>query len=230
MGLEYGPEEVPGLQKRILDAALRHGRIAITATQMLETMTTAMRPTRAEASDVANAVFDGSDAVMLSAETAVGLHPALVVSTMDRILRAAEADPHCPYAGDPRHPAPDADARRPDRLIVRAAVKLAQEAGVAAVVVFTRGGHSARRLAKERPRAPIYAFAPDEAVARGLLLSWGVLPRRLPAGRSTDAVVAAVLRRLRAEEHVPRGSRVVLVVGGGTDPAGTTTLVRLATV
>jgi len=227
MGLEYGPEAVPGLQKRILEAASRHGRIAITATQMLESMTTSPRPTRAEASDVANAVFDGTDAVMLSAETAVGQHPPLVVDTMNRILLAAEADPHCPYAGDPHRPAPVATAKRPDRLVVRAAVGLAQAAEADAIVVFTRGGHSARRIAKERPRAPIYAFTPSEAVARGLVLSWGVRPRLLPHAGSTDATIRAVLRRLRGEEGVRRGARVVLVMGAAEDPAGTTNLVKL---
>ena len=118
-------------------------------------------------------------------------------------------------------------ASRPDRLLVRAAVRLAQETEAAAVVVFTRGGHAARRLAKERPRAPIYAFTPDEAVRRGLLLSWGVRPRRLLAVGSTDDVIRAVLARLRAEEHVRRGSRVVLVMGAGADPVGTTSLVKL---
>ena len=229
LGLEFGPEEVPGLQKRILEAAARHGRVAITATQMLESMTTASRPTRAEASDVANAVFDRSDAVMLSGETAVGAHPALVVETMNRIVRAAEADAHCPYAGDARGPGPEADARRPDRLVVRAAVRLAQEARAAAVVVFTRAGHSARRLAKERPHAPVYAFAPDARVVRSLALSWGVRPRLLPAGRSTDAVLRAVLGRLRREEGLAKGDRVVVVMGTPEDPAGTTSLVILRT-
>lgn len=229
LGLEYGPEEVPGLQKRILEAASRHGRFAITATQMLESMTAAARPTRAEASDVANAVFDGTDAVMLSGETAVGAHPALVVATMNRILAAAEADPHCPFAGDPRIPGPDADARRPDRLVVRAAVRLAMDARAAAVVVFTRGGQSARRLAKERPRAPIFAYAREPEVGRGLLLSWGVRPRHLPARGSTDAVLRSVMSSLKREQRLRRGDRVVLVMGGAEDPAGTTSLVKLVT-
>jgi pyruvate kinase len=229
LGLEYEPEEVPVLQKRIVEAAARHGRFAITATQMLESMTTAPRPTRAEASDVANAVFDGTDAVMLSGETAVGVDPPHVAAVMNRILVAAEADPHCPYAGDARHPSPEADASRPDRLVVRAAVRLANEAKAAAVVVFTRGGQSARRLAKERPRAPVYAYASDERVVRGLALSWGVRPRRMAAGGTTDAAIRAVVARLRREERLRPGSRVVLVMGGARDPAGTTSLVKLVT-
>lgn len=229
LGLEYGPEEVPGLQKRILEAASRHGRFAITATQMLESMTTAARPTRAEASDVANAVFDGTDAVMLSGETAVGAHPAHVVATMNRIVAAAEADPHCPFAGDPRLPGPDADAARPDRLVVRAAVRLAMDAAAAAVVVFTRGGHSARRLAKERPRAPVYAYARDADVVRGLRVAWGVRPRLLVARGSTDELLRAVVRDVRREARLRPGDRVVLVLGGPDDPEGTTTLVKLVT-
>jgi pyruvate kinase len=229
LGLEYGPELVPGLQKRILEGAARRGRFAITATQMLETMTTATRPTRAEASDVANAVFDGSDAVMLSGETAVGTHPALVVATMSRILAAAEADPHCPYAGDPRHVFPVASPSRPDRLVVRSAVRLAQDAEAAAVVVFTRGGQSARRLAKERPRAPIYAFAYDPDVLRGLLLSWGVRPRRLTEGAARGRVVAAVRGSLRRDGVLRPGDRAVLVMGAKDDPTDMTTLIRLMT-
>jgi len=229
LGLEYGPEEVPGLQKRVLEACSRAGRFAITATQMLESMTHALRPTRAEASDVANAVFDGSDAVMLSGETAVGEHPVETVATMNRIVLAAEADPHCPFAGDPRIPGPTADARRPDRLVVRAAVRLATDADAAAVVVFTRGGQSARRVAKERPRAPVFAYAAEPSVVRGLLLSWGVRPRHMPARGSTDGLMGAVLASLRRDERLSRGDRVVLVMGGSGDPASTTTLIRLLT-
>ena len=229
LGLEYGPEALPGLQKRILVAALSHGRLAIVATQMLESMTTAVRPTRAEATDVANAIFDGADAVMLSGETAVGVHPARVVATMEGIVLAAEADPHCPFAGDVRHPEPLADSTRPDRLVVRAAVRLADDAAADAIVVFTRGGQSARRLAKERPRTPIFAYAADEHVRRGLLLSWGVRPRHLPALRSTDATVSAVVSDLRRRAGLPSGSRVVLVMGSASDPTGATSLVKLLT-
>jgi pyruvate kinase len=228
LALDFAPEEVPPLQKRILEAASFRGRFAITATQMLESMTKESRPTRAEASDVANAVFDGTDAVMLSGETAVGDHPALVVQTMERILRAAEADPHCPYAGDPRHVWPEADADRPDRLVVRSAVRLAQDAKAAAVVVLTRGGQSARRLAKERPRAPIYAYASDASVVRGLAFSWGVRPRLLPRVRTTDEAIRVIVGR-RAREGLARGARVVLAMGGAKDPAGTTSLVKLVT-
>ncbi len=230
LGLEYGPEALPGLQKRILDAAMAHGRMAIVATQMLESMTTAVRPTRAEATDVANAIFDGADAVMLSGETAVGAHPARVVATMEGIVLAAEADLHCPFAGDPRHPGPSADPTRPDRLVVRAAVRLANDAAADAIVVFTRGGQSARRLAKERPRAPIFAYASDEHVRRGLLLSWGVRPRHLPNSRSTDATVSAVVSDLRRRTGLPSGSRVVLVMGSSDDPTGATSLIKLLTI
>ena len=229
LGLEYGPETLPGLQKRILDAALSHGRFAIVATQMLESMTTAVRPTRAEATDVANAVFDGADAVMLSGETAVGAHPVLVVETMDRIVLAAESDSHCPFAGDRRHPEPVADPTRPDRLVVRAAVRLAMDAAADAIVVFTRAGQSARRLAKERPRSPIYAYAADEHVRRGLVLSWGVRPRHLLTAGSTDATMLAVATDLRRRAGFPSGARVVLVMGGADDPTGATSIIKLLT-
>jgi pyruvate kinase len=149
---------------------------------------------------------------------------------MDRILQAAEADPHCPYAGDGRHPCPEASPARPDRLVVRAAVRLAQDAQAAAVVVFTRGGQSARRLAKERPRAPIYAFAHDLPVLRGLQLSWGVRPRHLPESATRGRVVAAVRASLRRDGILRPGERVVFVMGAKDDPTGMTTLIRLVTV
>lgn len=229
LGVDAGPERVPALQKQILDAGRRRGRPVIVATEMLESMTQRRRPTRAEASDVAGAVYDGADALLLSGETAVGAHPVLVVETMDRIVRAAEADAHSPYAGSGGLPPPASRPDRPDQHVVRAAVLLAEETGARAIVVFSRTGASAVRLSKERPRAAVYAFAPRAAVCRRLSLAWGVRPRRLPGGRGTDAVVSQVLERLRREEGLAGGERAVLVMGGAQDPAGATTLVKLLT-
>jgi pyruvate kinase len=227
LGVDVGPERVPSLQRRILDACRRHGRPAYVATEMLESMIERSRPTRAEASDVAGAVFDGADGVMLSAETAVGRHPALVVRTMDRILAAAEADPHAPYALEPNFEPPVASVVRRDQHVVRAAVALAASVQAAAIVVFTREGASALRMSKERARAPVLAYAPYPAVTRRLAMAWGVRPRRLPGGRTTDARIEGVTRRLREEEGLPAGAAVVLVMGGAHDPAGTTSLIKL---
>ncbi|MCB9825010.1 MAG: pyruvate kinase [Planctomycetes bacterium] len=227
LGVDVGPERVPSLQRQILEACRRHGRPGYIATEMLETMIERSRPTRAEASDVAGSVFEGADGVMLSAETAVGKHPVLAVRTMDRILAAAEADPSAPYALEPGFVPPDATVHRRDQHVVRAAVVLASQVQAAAIVVFTREGASALRMSKERPRAPILAYAPYPHIVRRLALAWGVRPRRLPTGRNTDARVEAVAKRLRDEEGLPPGSAVVLVMGGATDPVGTTTMIKL---
>jgi pyruvate kinase len=229
LGVDAGPERVPSLQKRILHAARRAGRPAVVATEMLESMTREMRPTRAEASDVAGAVFEGADAVMLSAETAVGAHPVLVVETMARILAEAEKDPDAPYAGDARLAPPESRQGRPDQHVVRAAVSLAEETGARAIVVVTRTGSSAVRLSKERPRAEVHAFAPADAVCRRLSLAWGVRARRLPGNAGTDAVARSVLATLREAGDLGPRDRAVLVMGGPGDPAGATTLIRLLT-
>ena len=229
LGVDAGPERVPSLQKRILKAARRAGRPAIVATEMLESMTREMRPTRAEASDVAGAVFEGADAVMLSAETAVGAHPVLVVETMARILSEAEKDPDAPYAGDVRLAPPESRQGRPDQHVVRAAVALARETDARAIVVVTRTGSSAIRLSKERPRAQVHAFATTDAVCRRLSLAWGVCARRLLGSPGTDAVVGQVLGTLRDAGSLATGDRAVLVMGGPGDEAGATTLIRLLT-
>ncbi|MFM8981171.1 MAG: pyruvate kinase, partial [Planctomycetia bacterium] len=233
LGLDAGPERMPVLQRRILAAARRHGRPALVATEMLESMTQATRPTRAEASDVAGAVFGGADAVMLSAETAVGRHPALVVETMAAILREAEQDPDAPVFGHPALVAPQPQAGHPDQAVVRAGVALAREAGARAIAVYTRTGASALRISSERPTAPVYAFTPDAATCRRLALAWGVRAQVLapqPAGPlGSDLLVERVREALRASDEVPSGSRVVALLGAPGDAAGTTSVVRLLT-
>ncbi len=229
LGVDVGPERVPTMQKRIIEAGRRAGRPVLVATEMLESMIENARPTRAEASDVANAVFEGADGVMLSGETAVGKHPAAAVRTMARIVVAAEADPHAPYAGSASLAHMRMPRGRPDQHVVHAAVTLAEHAEAEAIVVFTRTGMSALRLSKERPHARIHAFAPTDAVCRRLALCWGVRPKRLPAGRSTDALIHRVTSVLRDAEGLDVGARAVLVMGGAQDPAGATTLIKLLT-
>ncbi len=230
LGVDVGGENVPALQKIIVEHAQRAGVPAIIATEMLDSMTRRARPTRAEVSDVAGAVFEGADGVLLSSETAVGVHPAHAVATLDRILASAEADAHAPYAGASGRAVLDSLPGRPDQHVVHAAVLLAEETGAEAIVVFTRGGASAIRLSKERPRARIHAFSPDAAVCRQLALAWGVCAENLPAGRGTDAVVERARRRLCEHTELVPGDRAVLVMGSAQDPEGATTLIKLLTI
>jgi len=230
LGVDVGPENVPALQKRIIETALRVGRPVIVATEMLDSMTTRERPTRAEVSDVAGAVYEGSDAVMLSGETAVGVHPARAVATMNRILMSCERDSHALYAGSERLSGLETSPDRTDQHVVHAAVTLAQETDARAIVVFSRSGASVLRLSKERPRALIHGFTPSDAISRRLTLAWGVAPQKLPAGRHTDALVENVLDRLRSTKHLRPGERAVLVMGGARDPIGATTMIKLLTV
>src|SRR5439155_6070896 len=173
LGVELAPEQVPMLQKRIIQRANHRGIPVITATQMLESMVTEETPTRAEASDVANAVWDGSDAVMLSAETATGRHPLLVLNMMDRIVRAAEGSADTP---------PQARRAREDRprgyaaAVTHAARVLAEDLGAMAIAGITRSGLTAEMLSRERAHVPIFGFSPDEEVCRRLALWWGVTP------------------------------------------------------
>jgi len=230
LGIDAGVEAVPSLQKRVLEAGRRTGRPIVIATEMLESMVESLRPTRAEASDVAGAVYEGADGVMLSAESAIGKHPAHVVATMAGILAAAEADPAAPYAGRPGWDTLPSKSGRPDQHVVRAAVGLARETGARAIIVFTRTGASAIRLSKERPQARIHAFAPGESTCRRLTLAWGVRPTGLPACSGTDEVFHFVKDHMEGPSvGLGSGDRAVLVMGSAKDPAGTTTVIKLFT-
>jgi pyruvate kinase len=209
LGVEMAPEDVPGAQKRIIQAANRKGKLVITATQMLESMIHNPLPTRAEASDVANAVFDGTDAVMLSAETAAGEYPVEAVTLMDRIVRQAEAGfeawGHIQDMQSNDHD--DAVA------VTKAARELAHDQDVAAVAVFTRLGRSGLLMAKARPRVPILAFTSEERTYRRLALAWGVQPRVVQFVDTVEAMVHCVESALRHSETVKPGQQVVLVCG-----------------
>ncbi|HEY2593917.1 MAG TPA: pyruvate kinase, partial [Chloroflexota bacterium] len=173
LGVELAPEQVPMLQKRIIRQANLRGIPVITATQMLESMILDETPTRAEATDVANAVWDGSDAVMLSAETAAGRHPVLAVKMMDRIVRAAEGADVMPPFEDSDH---DMLARIPAAAVTHAARVLAEGLAASAIVGISRTGQTAELLSRGRGRVPIYAFTSDQDVARRLALWWGITP------------------------------------------------------
>ncbi len=226
LGVELSPQQVPIAQKTIIEAANRTQRFVITATQMLESMMTHPRPTRAEASDVANAIFDGTDAVMLSGETAVGAYPVEAVTMMAAIAEEAEA--HLARWGSPMlHRGVTQD----DALaIVRAARELAEERGVRAICAFTRTGRTARLMSKERPQAPILAFTPFESVRRYLALAWGVVPCLLEHRASVEEMLAGVEEALKARGLVQPGDQVVVTGGLPVDVQTPTNFIKLHTV
>lgn len=224
LGVELGPEEVPVLQKRIIVAANVRRRVVITATQMLESMTHNARPTRAEASDVANAVFDGTDAVMLSAETAIGRYPVEAVRVMDRIVRKAEEGTE-PGVVRLREPGP-AEVSFAEA-ICTAAASAASVTNASAIVAFSESGATGRLLSKQRPTAPIIAFTSFEPVRQRMALYWGVLPHTMPPIAQTDERVCEAERRLKTEGLVTSGQRIVVVSGTQTRHRGGTNMMKL---
>jgi pyruvate kinase len=226
MGVELSPQQVPSAQKRIIEAANARGKIVITATQMLESMINNLRPTRAEASDVANAIFDGTDAVMLSAETASGLYPVEAVTMMDAI--ANEAERHEKQWGHFRelHETTSVDAVA----IARAARELARDRNVSAIAVFTRTGKSAGILAKERPGVPVLAFTPEPETFTRLALFWGVQPYLVPTATSVEEMILDVEEAFIHETGLSAGQQVVLIAGLPIGHMGPANIVLLHTV
>ncbi len=222
LGVEILPERVPGLQKELARKANAAGKPVIIATQMLNSMIDHPRPTRAEASDVANAVWDGVDAVMLSGETASGKHPLLAVQMMDRIVR--EAEEHAPPA---RPPAPAPGSASFPNVTAAAACRAALEADAVAVSCFTIGGTTARLLAHFRPHVPIVAFSPDQSIRRRMALYWGVVPKVMEPVKNPDTMCEMVSERLLGDRLVKPGDRVVLVYGSPLGVPGHTNSVRL---
>ena len=224
LGVEMGPEAVPVLQKRIIAKANRYRRLVITATQMLESMTQHLRPTRAEASDVANAVFDGTDAVMLSAETAIGQYPVEVVRVMDRIVRAAEVETGPGFVR--RSQAEKGQVSFPEA-ISTSAWSAAAAIGASAIVAFSEMGMTARLVSKQRPAAPIIAFTPFGPVRQQMALYWGVLPHTMPQIPQTDERINEAERRLKGEGLVKPGQRIVILSGTRIGQPGGTNLMKL---
>jgi pyruvate kinase len=210
LGVELAVEKVPPLQKEIIARANACGVPVITATQMLESMVSSQRPTRAEASDVANAVFDGSDAVMLSQETAIGAWPAEAVATMRRIAEEAESTPGL------LHPPPPPSGGPLDvaSTTCKAAVQAAADLGARAIVAFTETGASARYVSRFRPRVPIIGLTPHEATRRRMAMYWGVLPLP-PVDQDLEMgeMVRQADQRLREAEVAGEGDLIVLVAG-----------------
>ncbi len=224
LGVEMGPEAVPMLQKRIIAEANRRRRLVITATQMLESMTQHLRPTRAEASDVANAVFDGTDAVMLSAETAIGAHPIETVQVMDRIIRAAEEGTELGWMSKVET---ERGTISFPEAICTAASSAAAAITASAIVAFSEKGRTARLISKQRPAAPIIAFTPFEPVRQQMALYWGVRPHTMPQIEQTDARVDEAERRLKTEGLVKTGERIVILSGTRIGQPGGTNLIKL---
>ena len=219
LALEVSPEQVPTLQKRIIRQANQRGALVITATQMLESMVHSPRPTRAEASDVANAILDGSDALMLSAETAVGRYPQQVVEMMARIAVATEKD--YPFAPVERPRLTHAEA------MSRAACFLAKDVAAAAIVVFTRSGYSARLISKERPRVPIFAFSPSEEIWRQLSLVWGVTPLRLDFPPAAEEMIARAEAYLLEQGLLKGGDTAVVARWAPLEAPGWSNFVKV---
>ena len=210
MGVEMGPEAVPPVQKRIIELANRARKPVITATQMLESMITNPRPTRAEASDVANAIYDGTSAVMLSGETASGKYPVRAVKTMEKIIRSAEREA---YVGM-------SDRRRrvkvpisPSEATVRAAAFAAYNSGARLIACYTETGSTALQLAGERPPTNVIGFTPSQRTVQKLALVWGVIPRKIRPGRTSRELTLDGDRIMRADGLVKKGDRVVQIAG-----------------
>jgi pyruvate kinase len=221
LGVEMSPEKVPVVQKQIIMKARDALVPVITATQMLDSMQKNPRPTRAEASDVANAIFDGSDALMLSGETAAGLYPLESVMMMDRIITEAESS----VTALPR-PARSGDLQI-NEAIAEAICHAAEELRLKVVAVFTESGSSAGLVSKYRPRAPIVAFSPVQETRRRLALFWGVLPRSLGRIHDIDELTAAAEKRLLEEKLVKPGDIIGVIAGTPIGTTGSTNLMRL---
>jgi pyruvate kinase len=226
LGIECPLEDVPHLQKRIVRHCVEVGVPVITATQMLESMVIAPTPTRAEVSDVANAVFDGTDAVMLSAETAVGADPVLVVRTMARIAQRAEQEASyrqwANRLGRVQRPAL-ADADDVERItwaITHAAQQAAADANAAAILCCTRSGRTARAMARFRPQARLVGLSPDPVTVRSLALSWGVEPLQVDTYRTIDELVWFAVERSVAAGVVQHGEIVLVLAGAPEQPSG----------
>ena len=227
LGVELPPETVPSIQKRIVRASRQAGRPVIVATQMLDSMITSHTPTRAEASDVATAVYEGADAVMLSAETAIGNHPARVVDMMNRIIRHTENDPiygDTLNAGQTRPAATMADA------ITEAASQALETLPAAAIVTFTSSGSTAVRAARTRPMAPILALTPSIQVARELSLVWGLHAIRVVELDDYEDMEAVAVRNAVEAGVAVAGDNLVITAGLPLRIAGVTNIMRLVRV
>ena len=217
------PEQVPTIQKRIIRMCREAGKPVITATQMLESMINLPRPTRAEASDVANAIYDGTDAVMLSAESAAGQYPVESVAMMDRIAREAEASEH--YQLMQRQLV--LDTEQAQDAIAQAACNIGAKLDAPAIVAFTSTGGAATRISKNRPPVAIIALTPNEITRNQLALSWGVFPMLSEDPEDTDDMVRIANDELKKSGLADVGDRYVITAGVPFGVRGTTNMLRV---
>ena len=227
LGVEAPPEDVPGMQKKIIQSARIEGKPVIVATQMLESMISSPTPTRAEASDVATAVFDGADAVMLSAETAAGDYPVESVAIMNRIIMSVESDDHyktVQSAKFDRSHFTDADA------ITVAAKQVAHTIDACAIVTFTKTGSTTLRAARERPDVPILGLTPDLRIARRMLLLWGVHPAQTSYFEDFPDVVESAIKVASQSEFANKGDSLVVTAGVPFGTPGATNVLRIVKV
>ena len=224
LGIELPIEEVPVIQKRLLGLAGRLARPSITATQMLDSMVSSTRPTRAEVNDVANAILDGTDAVMLSQETAIGAHPVLAVEMMASIARRTERE--APYRTWNEERV-RRDARDPAYTVAYMATAAARDLHLAALVVPTLSGRSARLISAHRPQVPIYALSPGRETVRRCALMWGVQAGSMRRHEVTEALIADAAKRVVELGWVKPGARVGISAGLPSGRPGTTSLIQI---
>ncbi len=224
MGIEVAAEQVPLIQKMIIAKCNAAGKPVVTATQMLDSMIRNPRPTRAEVNDVANAILDGSDATMLSGETAAGAYPLEAVSTMARI--AETTDEALPY-GELMQKTAAARMRSVTDAIGQSTCEMAFELGARAIIASTESGHTARMIARHRPPSPIIAATPSQATLRQLSLVWGVHPHLTPRYQNTDEMIRQVVQMALREEEVAEGDLVVITAGLPLPARGRTNLLKL---
>ena len=220
LGVELSPEQVPVAQKKMITLANQERKMVITATQMLESMTERPLPTRAEASDVANAILDGTDAIMLSGETSVGKYPVKAVKMMARIARVTERN----FSATPpfsRKTASFSDT------VSEAACLAAENLGLKAIVAFSQSGFTARLISKYRPSVPIIAFTTTETVQRSLALCWGVKSLLLPVMDNSDVMIKMMEDQLRKKRLVKKNDRIVIVGGHPLQDRGKTNMMKL---
>jgi pyruvate kinase len=211
LGIEMPPQSVPIIQKRIISSANKHLSYVIIATQMLESMISNPRPTRAEASDVANAVLDGADAVMLSGETAIGKFPIKTVKMMESII--CQSEEHSDDWGRSELNLTEDSVHDDAVLITRAARELARDRDVEAVAVFTRSGRTARLMSKARPNVPILAFTPEQDTFQYLAMLWGTTPYLIPHAESIEEMISHVDSTVIEGTPVEAGQEIVLIAG-----------------
>ncbi len=224
LGVELPPEDVPILQKRIITTARQQGKPVIVATQMLDSMVTSPAPTRAEASDVATAIYDGSDAVMLSAETAAGDYPVETVEIMDRIIQRVEGDPLCKRTREADRIIPE---ETDNDAISAAARQVAQTIKAKAIVTYTTTGSTSYRVARERPETMILSLTPKVETARKLALCWGVHSAVTPDAADFSAMVKGARKVAKAEKIAGRGESLVVTAGVPFGTPGATNILRI---